>query len=85
MDYGFCWLFHIHFKIHNPSDPLYTRITYFKESVVFLLGKLTNCNSSNLLNNIFRTFRLVIRGQGGIQDPYFTRFRTKFDSMLVVK
>ena len=47
--------------------------------MVFLLRKLPNYNSSNLLNDLFRTSRLVIRGQGVTEDPYSTRLRSKFE------
>ena len=61
------------------KDKLTLYIPCFNESMVFLLRKLANYNSSNLLNDLFRTSRLVIRGQGVTEDPYSTRLRSKFE------
>ena len=45
--------------------------------MVFLLELLYS--SSNLLNNLFRTSRIVLRGQEVTEDPYFTWLRSKFE------
>ena len=43
------------------------------------MNSSANYNSSNLLNDLFRTSRLVVQGQGVTEDPYFTRLRSKFE------
>ena len=61
------------------KDKLTLYIPCFNESMVFLLGKFANYNSSNILKTLIRTSRLVVRGQGVIEDRYSTKSRPKFE------